>query len=151
MTRVAAHAAPRPAAPAELVAILELLRRATLPTSDVESRTRAEFWVTTDDGRVTGAVGLERHGRDGLLRSLVVDPADRDRGLGGALVEAVERDARASGIRRLVLLTETAQSFFERRGDVVTPRDSIMGPVAESAEFRSLCPASATCMTRSIG
>lgn len=150
MTHGAAPPAPRRASDAELPAIIELLRQASLPTRDLERPTPAVFWITSDGGRVTGAIGLERHGADGLLRSLVVDPASRDRGLGGALVDAVERDARASGIRRVVLLTETATAYFARRGYEVASRDSIKGPVAESAEFRSLCPASATCMTRSL-
>lgn len=140
--------APRRATDAEIPAIVGLLRQASLPTLDLEGYAPVEFWVTTNGNRVTGAIGLERHGSDGLLRSLVVDPAARDRGLGRALVDAVERDARASGIERLVLLTQTAKSFFEHRGYEQAARDSITGDVAQSSEFRTLCPASATCMTR---
>ena len=80
MSHGMAPTGPRRATDAELPAIIELLRQASLPTSDLEGHTRAQFWVTTDGDRVTGAIGLERHGEDGLLRSLVVDPADRDRG-----------------------------------------------------------------------
>ena len=41
-----------------------------------------------------GAIGLERHGSSGLLRSLVVAPSQRGRGVGGALV------ASTSGVVR---------------------------------------------------
>jgi amino-acid N-acetyltransferase len=60
------------------------------------------------------------------------------------------KDSRQAGIRRLVLLTETAASFFERLGYAVIDRQSVGAAVKESAEFRSLCPASAVCMTKSL-
>ena len=148
MTIAGTVGAPRAARDDDRGAILDLLRQAALPTDDLEAGTPVDFWVVADGVRPVGAIGLERHGMDGLLRSLVVDPAHRGHGLGVALVDALERAARSSGIRRLVLLTRTAEPFFERRGYAVTPRSSIDADVADSAEFRSLCPASATCMTK---
>jgi amino-acid N-acetyltransferase len=148
MTIASTIGAPRAARASDRDAILELLRRAALPTADIEAGTPVEFWVVPDGDRPVGAIGLERYGADGLLRSLVVDPDHRSRGLGMALVAALERAARSSGIQRLVLLTETARPFFERRGYALTPRNSIAAEIADSTEFRSLCPASATCMTK---
>jgi N-acetylglutamate synthase-like GNAT family acetyltransferase len=106
------------------------------------------FWVAELAGEVVGAIGLERYGDTGLLRSLVVAPSVRSRGIGAHLVDTLEREARALGIARLVLLTETAPAFFERRGYVVIERDAAPPPVRESAEFRSLCPATAVCMSK---
>jgi amino-acid N-acetyltransferase len=59
-------------------------------------------------------------------------------------------DARADGARQLVLLTETAQPFFVQLGYQVIERDDAPGEVKRSAEFASLCPASAVCMTKSL-
>jgi amino-acid N-acetyltransferase len=98
-----------------------------------------------------GAIARERSsGNEALLRSLVIVPASRGRGLGQQLVERVEKDSREAGIHRLMLLTETAESFFERLGYAVIDRQSVGRDVQESVEFRSLCPASAVCMAKSL-
>jgi amino-acid N-acetyltransferase len=52
-----------------------------------------------------GLVGLELHGRDALLRSLVVDPNSRTNGIGSQLVEHAENYARARGVDSIYLLT----------------------------------------------
>jgi amino-acid N-acetyltransferase len=88
--------------------------------------------------------------RKGLLRSLVVAPSHRRQGVAEALVAALERDAKASGVMLLVLLTETAAAFFGTRGYRITDRKAVRGDVQGCAESRSLCPASATCMTKSL-
>jgi N-acetylglutamate synthase-like GNAT family acetyltransferase len=131
-------------------ATLELLKAASLPIEDLSESAPVRFWVAEDGGRLVGAIGLERYGADGLLRSLVVAPDWRGRGVGAALVEALERDARFGGVEMLVLLTQTARPFFERLGYTVAERDSVPGLVRASTEFRSLCPASAACMTKNL-
>jgi amino-acid N-acetyltransferase len=50
----------------------------------------------------------------------------------------------------LVLLTQTAEPFFARLGYSVVDRVYVPDEVKASAEFRSLCPAAATCMTKSL-
>jgi N-acetylglutamate synthase-like GNAT family acetyltransferase len=132
-------------------AIEALLGAAALPIADVASATNLQFWVVRDGERVVGAVGLERYGPAGLVRSLVVAPERRGDGLGGALVDALEQHARAAGIASLVLLTQTAEEFFARRGYERVERAAAPEPVRASAEFRSLCPASATTMSKALG
>jgi N-acetylglutamate synthase-like GNAT family acetyltransferase len=95
-----------------------------------------------------GAICLEPFGYEGLLRSLVVAPDVRTHGLGRSLVAQLESDARAEGVRKLVLLTQTAEKFFAKLGYQIVSRDEISNAVKESAQFRSLCPASATCMAK---
>jgi N-acetylglutamate synthase-like GNAT family acetyltransferase len=128
--------------------VLELLERASLPTQDLGEATAVRFWVAEDDHRLVGAIGLERFGVNGLLRSLVVAPEYRNRGLGRALVETLERDARPAGVGLLVLLTQGAQAFFAHRGYAEIDRGYVPDEVQASAEFRSLCPASAACMMK---
>ena len=74
------------AQPHDLPVVLELLRRADLPVEGVADHFR-NFVVVRDDACVVGAAGLEVCGEDGLLRSVVVDPAFRGSGLGGVLLE----------------------------------------------------------------
>ncbi len=142
----------RPGSPADLPAVRDLLDGAGLPTADLTSAPGLQLWVLEEGNTsIVGAIALERSsGHEALLRSLVIVPACRGYGLGQQLVDRVEKDSRQAGIHRLVLLTETAKSFFERLGYAVIDRQSVGGAVKESAEFRSLCPASAVCMAKSL-
>jgi amino-acid N-acetyltransferase len=135
---------------ADLMAIRALLRSAELPTEDLHESAGARFWVVRHGSKLTGAIGLERFGAAGLLRSLVVDPSHRSAGIGVQLVRALESDAAAARVMQLVLLTQTAQSFFERLGYGVIDRALAPEAVRTSSEFRSLCPASAVCMTKTL-
>lgn len=136
------------AGPGDLVVIRALLEQAALPASDLAGSGRLRFWVVRRGGTLVGAVGLEQHGSAGLLRSLVVAPTERGYGLAGALVRTLEDEARASGIGRLVLLTQTAAEFFAKRGYAIIERAKAPASVRESTEFTSLCPASAVCMLK---
>jgi amino-acid N-acetyltransferase len=134
----------------DMPAIATLLESAGLPTADLTCAADFQTWVIEAHGTLLAAIGLERFGDVALLRSLVVAPAQRERGLGQELVTRLERDARAAGITRLVLLTETAEEFFRRRGYFVTDRREVSDRVKQSAEFRSLCPVSAVCMSKAL-
>src|SRR3546814_2079737 len=59
------------------------------------------------------------------------------------MLSSLERPAADDGATRLYLLTTTAESFFGRFGYAPLPRASAPAEIADSAEFRSLCPASA--------
>jgi amino-acid N-acetyltransferase len=135
--------------PADAAAIAALLRGAELPHEDFAGHL-AQFLVARRGGAVVGAVGLERHGRNALLRSLVVAPAQRGAGVGGRLVNRLEGRARHLGVRRFYLLTTTAEAFFARRGFRRIARAAVPAAIAATREFRSLCPVSAVCMARAV-
>ena len=139
-----------PAVAADLTAIRSLLDQARLPSADVGTGPGARFWVLREGDRCIGAVGLETYGNSGLLRSLVVAPESRGAGFGVRLLDALENAARGSGLKQLVLLTQTAERFFAQRGYTVIERASAPIELRESTEFKSLCPASATCMSKSL-
>lgn len=130
-------------------ALRALLQVNRLPVEDLDD-SPVDFLVAVEGGRLVGAIGLERHGDAGLLRSLVVDGDARGSGLGQRLVSALEAKAQADGVGRLVLLTQTAAPFFADRGYEVIDRASVPPGVQASAEFKSLCPASATCMGKTL-
>lgn len=131
-------------------AMCALLRDAGLPSTDVQAQAMPDFFGARLQGRLVGAIGLERYDGAGLLRSLVVVSDQRGLGLAGRLVDALERCAKADGLVRLVLLTESARSFFERRGYAVVARDHVAAEMLRSEQFRGLCPASATCLSKTI-
>lgn len=136
----------RPAERAWIEAALEAERLCVLGTAP------AELFAARDEaGAIVGAVGLERYGADGLLRSLVVSPAARGRGIGCALVAALEAHAAANGMATLYLLTETAADFFAALGYERIDRTLAPEPVAASEEFRDSCPETAPCFRKCLG
>ena len=140
----------QPAASSDRSIIRGLLFDARLPVEDLDLAARVTFFVARNNGQPVGAIGLERYGNTALLRPLVVAPDHRRRGLGTDLVHAAEQHAVASGIGDLVLLTETAETFFSRLGYSAIHRDQAPAAVTQSAEFRTLCPATAVCMTKPL-
>jgi amino-acid N-acetyltransferase len=136
--------------PADLPAVLRLVENANLPTADLAKARELTIWVLEVEGALVGVIALERFGFDGLLRSLAVAPEFRNRGLGRVLVARLEKDASEHGVQRLVLLTETAEQFFKSIGYARINRTEVIGPLQQSAEFRTLCPVSAACMTKAI-
>lgn len=79
------------------------------------------------------------------LKAAVAESA-RGRGLGGRLTGEVIEAARAAGLRRLYLLTTTAEAIFPRYGFRRIERWEAPARVQASVEFRELCPASAVAM-----
>ena len=126
-----------------------LLENNGLPTSDLSSA-KPQFIVACEGGTIVAAGALQRFASTALLRSVAVAPHRRGTGLGRILVEDLERIARAARIWQLILLTHTAKPFFEHQGYRVIERHEVPQEVQGSEEFRSLCPASATCMAKTL-
>jgi amino-acid N-acetyltransferase len=138
-----------PATAGDRTTIYGLLAEAGLPVDDLDTAP-VRFWVARDAGEIVGAVGVEAYGTVGLLRSLVVLPARRGEGVGAAMVQALEGESCREGIDLLVLLTQTAQRFFAKQGYSVQGRHDVPASIQDTAEFRSLCPASAVCMSKGL-
>ena len=148
-TRTGSGAVFRAAAPADLPAVLALLQGAGLPGAGVAEWLDG-FVVAEREGAGVAAAGLEVHGGDGLLRSVVVDLAWRGRGLGAALTEAVLAAAGAAGLGAVYLLTDTGEGYFPRHGFRRIPREQASEAVRQSQEFRELCPVSSIVMVAEL-
>jgi len=109
------------------------------------------FFVVRDAGLLVGLCGLEVHGEDGLLRSLVVAPTYRGEGLGGLLVEDVLGLAHKLGLRSLYLLTTTARAYFDRLGFEPCARENAPAGIRDSWEFRTGCPKGSAFMQKAVG
>lgn len=133
---------------ADVAVVVPLLLEADLPVADLTEGHRVEFLAVGPVQRPEGVVGFERLGSIGLLRSLAVSRAARGRGLGAALVAAVEREALDGGIRTLYLLTTTADAFFAKLGYARLTRAEAPEQLRATSQFSALCPASAVLMAK---
>lgn len=140
----------RSARPEDETGVLLLLREAGLPTDEV-GEWLPRYVVAEEGGEIVGVAGLEVHGDDGVLRSVVVEPSRQGSGLGGRLAATIIASARQAGLRRLYLLTTTAESYFPRHGFRPIPRDEASPAVRESVEFQEACPDSAVAMVLELG
>ncbi|MRS98065.1 GNAT family N-acetyltransferase [Ralstonia pickettii] len=140
----------RPARPEDFPAIRALLMAEGLPSEDVDVGQTGRFHVALLDGHLLGCVGLELYGADALLRSVAVAYGARHRGLGRNLVGIAERDATLLGAHRLFLLTTSAADYFFRLGYQRFDRNAVPALLRDSSQFSLLCPASATCMMKSV-
>lgn len=135
----------RRASASDLPRIEDLLRSATLPTQGVAEHLQ-HFLVAEREGEVVGAIGLEAYGDTGLLRSAVVAPDLQNTGIGSLLYHHDIEQARRLGVRRLLLLTNTAEQYFAKKGFKKIDQKTVSGPVTSSVEFSGACPAHAACM-----
>ncbi|WP_150713895.1 arsenic resistance N-acetyltransferase ArsN2 [Pseudomonas fluorescens] len=127
----------------------DALKSADLPSDDIDLPGRT-FFEFTRDGEIFGWGGFETHGTDGLLRSMVVEPAYRSKGVGAEVLRVIEAIAAEQGIARFHLLTTTASGFFEQQGYAVNQRDSAPPLISQTEQFRGLCPSSACYMCKAL-
>lgn len=80
-----------PAAASDAGAIAALLRAAELPHADFAPHLAHFLVARLPNGEIVGTIGAEVCGRDALLRSFVVAPPWRGRGLGRELLAALDR------------------------------------------------------------
>lgn len=133
----------------DIALVTRLLHDNDLPTDDLQGAHAVRFFACeTSSGWAVG--GLEAFIEVGLLRSLAVEAAARNRGLATALVRHVETYAAEHGIHRLYLLTNTAESFFERLGYSRLARDAAPPAIRATREFASLCPDDAAFMSKTL-
>lgn len=128
--------------------ILELLSQVQLPHEGV-AETLDTFLVARDESsQLIAAIGLERHGNTGLLRSAAVAPDYQGCGIGSRLTEKLLEQATSNGVERVVLLTTTASDFFARRfGFCETTRTVFDKELAGSSEWNLPRCSSAVCMS----
>jgi arsenate reductase (thioredoxin) len=130
-------------------AIIALLEEEKLPVADLPAMLD-NFYTALVNGVFAGVAGLEIYGKYGLVRSLVVDKASRDKGIANALLARIEALAADKKLSEIYLLTETAPDYFVRKGYHKITRDGVPVEVLQSAEFSYLCPQSAVVMKKSM-
>ena len=127
----------------------DALTLAGLPVDDLTYPGR-QFFSFSHQGVEVAFAGIEGEGAERLLRSVVVLEGLRGKGTGAAVLAAIEAFAKREGAERLHLLTESAAAFFTGQG--YRPGDRSLAPVSISAtaQFKTLCPASATYLSKHL-
>ena len=148
MTQPAPTTLPRirAATPADEAAVRDLLAEANLPLEGLADFFGDGYAVAESAGAIVGAEGIEVYAGAGLLRSAVVAPSWRGRGVGDALTRDRIMWARERGLTALYLLTTTATEYFPRFGFAPVARDAAPPGVRASREFASACPDTAAFM-----
>ena len=137
------------AAPADLPAVLALLTASGLPHDGLAQHLETAV-VARAGPVVVGSAALELYGEAALLRSVAVAEGLRGQGLGRELTEVALRLARDRGVRRLYLLTTTAEGYFPHFGFAPVTRAEVDPAVQLSAEFTGACPDSAAVLALAI-
>lgn len=138
------------AKPSDLEASIRLLKSEGLPIEGLIENID-NFQVVRDrKGRLIGIAGVEIYGKSGLLRSVAVSQEHRGEGIGHLLVERCIDNAKGRGVRRLYLLTETAEKFMQHFGFRRVDRELVDSGLQASEEFRGACSDTAVTMLLEI-
>ena len=140
----------RPAGAAgDLAAIKSLLDRCHLPSDIGEGLDN--FFVVTVGGKVVACAGLEVYPPVALVRSLAVDPAQRNRGFAANLLAKVIERAKELGLTEIYGLTTTAQTYLQAHGFALADKSEAPANLLNSAQFKAECPASASLLKVHLG
>ncbi|HEX2215592.1 MAG TPA: arsenic resistance N-acetyltransferase ArsN2, partial [Xanthobacteraceae bacterium] len=140
----------RPLPLGERAGLSRALAKAGLPIDDLEEAGRLFWRFETLDQVPVGFGGLEVHGRDALLRSLLTLPPAQKRGIGSAMVALLEIEAVTLRCRTAWLITTTAAGFFERLGYESCRREQVPATIRNTRQFSSLCPDSAAVLMKRL-
>ena len=139
----------RAAGSGDLETLAALLSAEGLPPMD-PAEGNTHFQVIDDGQGVVATAGIESHGACALLRSVVVAPGQRGRGLARRLVEHMAVLAGALGHDTLYLLTMDAEEYFAGLGFTRIAREQAPDEIRRCRQFREQCPDSAVLMRRPI-
>lgn len=134
---------------AEIPELSHFLSEAGLPIEDLTLPGRM-FFRFDRAAELLGFGGIEGHGPDRLLRSLILVESRRGKGDGRRVLAMLEHVALTDGVQRLHLLTNTASTFFSANGYRAAPRSEAPETISSADEFTSLCPASAVYMVKDL-
>ncbi len=129
----------RRATTADLEPIRALLEAESLPPLP-SNLALSNVLVAMEDDAPIGAIALEVVVRLGLVRSAVIAPGQRGRGVWESLLRSLISRAHELGLRELYVLTENTSAFFSGLGFLPVKPEEV--PL-EIQDYREQCPESA--------
>lgn len=133
---------------AERQSAIAMLVKHDLPTADMDDDKL--LYVLIKEEKIIGTAGLEIFDDCAMLRSVSVAKEEQGQGYGKIINDEIEKFAKESGINCMYLLTTTAKDFFDKQGYCVIKREETPEAIKQTAEFSSLCPASAVLMKKKV-
>jgi N-acetylglutamate synthase-like GNAT family acetyltransferase len=124
------------------------LVKAGLPADDIGDPSLWFWRFETHEDIPVGFGGLEFHGDDAVLHSLVTLPPLRQLGMGAAIVAKLEVEASAHNCRAIYLLTRSDRNFFGRLGYKPCAPADVPDAVRSSRQFAELGTPSAVAMVK---
>jgi N-acetylglutamate synthase-like GNAT family acetyltransferase len=134
----------------ERAELAQALTKANLPAADVEAPGRLFWRFETSQQTLVGFGGLEVHGPDALIRSVLTFPTVRNRGIGSAIVAILEVEALTVKCADTWVITTSAGAFFSRLRYRVCARDKVPATIRATSQFTSLCPDTATVLVKRL-
>jgi N-acetylglutamate synthase-like GNAT family acetyltransferase len=117
----------------EFAYVVNRLKAVDMMWEDIDPA-RSQFWVAEQDGKIMGFARLELRQGGALMGSLYVEPAYRKAGLGRAIAERVEAEAREQGRTHLYVFSTGAGAFFLKHGYVEVPVLSVVTAIPDSPQ-----------------
>ena len=139
-----------PLQPWERDGVAAALVKAGLPADDIGDPYVLLWRFETYEDVPVGFGGLEIHGDDALLRSVVTLPPMRHRGIARAMIAALEAEAQIAGCRTMWLLTTSAAQLFDRLGYAACERAGVPKAIRQTQQFTASCPVPATVMAKPL-
>ena len=136
--------------PGERLALKAALSKVGLPTEDLEVPGRLFWRFEMAEQIPVGFGGLEIRSDSALLRSLVTLPPVRGRGIGSAMVAALETEAALHNCRSVFVITQGQAGFFARFGYVPCDRAAVPEAIRTTRQFADLCPQSAEVLVKPL-
>jgi amino-acid N-acetyltransferase len=122
-----------------------LIEASGLPTVDI-NQSNQKIYILKEDNKIIATSCLEIYDQEAILRSFAVEETRRNTGIGTFIYKETLKEAKKHGLRKLILLTTTAENYFKKQGWKVTQRENISEQIKHSTEFNSVCPSTAVCM-----
>jgi N-acetylglutamate synthase-like GNAT family acetyltransferase len=140
----------QPLATWEREGLAAALHKAGLPADDVKAAGPLFWRFETKGGVPVGFGGLELHGSDAVLRSVVTLPPLRRRGVGAAMVAALEAEAAMLKAATVWLATTDCALFFGRLGYAACQAEDVPEAVRASGPFAAVTGPAATAMVKRL-
>ena len=139
----------RKADPRDVPKIEALLSTVGLPNGAV-AETLENCLIAADGAELVGTIAIDCLGDWALLKSFAVSPDFQGRGWGKALFERMLPVALQNKIQQLFLLTTTAECYLSKLNFKAISREQVPEAIAETIDFKEICPSQATCMTLNL-
>ncbi len=127
-----------------------LMLAEALPVETILSAPVQFYEIATASGARIGWGGLEIYGEHAVVRSVVIKAVLRKTGAGRLLIKALIDVARSLGLKKLWLLTISAEVFFEKMGFKHALRTDAPKEIQACEEFTWAHNETAHCMNMKL-